>query len=162
MIPISTIPIAAAFAIGAAIGGTTAYKVQSITINSLRSDIANIQYQAQVQLNEANKAVREIEAVQVKNIIQIQAEANEAINNNHDLTSQLAALRLQYAQARSNTTRLSKACDTRDTQAPTKAADVSARHNQFIDERAAIADYNTAVAWAGYRFVQSIPKEMIK
>jgi hypothetical protein len=162
MIPISTIPIAAAFAIGAAIGGTTAYKVQSITINSLRADIANIQYQAQAQLNEANQAVKEIEAVQVKNIIQIQEQANEAINDNRSLAEQLHNARLQYAKASSDSTRLSKACDPRDTQAPTEDADISARLNQLIDERAEIADYNTVYAQAAHAFVQSIPKEMIK
>jgi hypothetical protein len=162
MIPISTIPIAAAFAIGAAIGGTAAYKVQSITINGLRADISNIQYQAQAQLNEANKAVKEIEAVQVKNIIQIQEQANEAINNNADLTGQLKSLRLQYAKASSDSARLSKACDPGDPKNATETVDISARLNQLIDERAAIADYNTTYAQAAYKFVQSIPKEMIK
>jgi hypothetical protein len=162
MIPISTIPLVTAFALGAAIGGTAAYKVQSITISGLRADIANTQYQAQAQLNEANNAVKEIEAAQVKNIIEIQEQANEAINTNHSLADQLKSLRLQHAQAIAYKARLSKACDTRDTKDATEAAHISARYNQFIDERAAIADYNTAYAQAAYKFVQSIPKEMIK
>ena len=162
MIPIKESIAIGVFGIGFGLGFWAAYELQSITINSLRADIANIQYQAQKSLNEANKAVKEIEDAQVKTIIEIQEQANEAININHDLTEQLRIARLQHTKARSNTARLPKACDTGDTESAAKTVDISARYNQFIDERAAIADYNTAYAQAAYSFVHSIPKELIK